>query len=319
MKDGFGREINYMRISVTDRCNLRCKYCMPAEGVEPISHENVMRFEEIERVVGCAVQLGITKYRLTGGEPLVRKGIVGLVENMAKIPGVQEIDLTTNGVLLGQYATDLKKAGLSRINVSLDTLDRDKYAEITRGGDLDRVAEGLAAAEAAGFTNLKLNVVSIAGFNDDEIQNFVQLTLNEPIEVRFIELMPLGNEKEMKDWRFLSNEEVRQKFAGAVEEQGHPGDVARFFRYPGAPGRIGLISPISKAFCGSCNKVRLTADGKLKPCLHSDREIDLKAALAQSSDEELLALLREAIFSKEEGHKILEGYRIRRDMNQIGG
>ena len=319
MKDCFGREISYMRISVTDRCNLRCKYCMPAEGIEDLGHENILSFESIERIVRASTELGITKFRLTGGEPLVRSGIVDLVEILAKIKGVEELAMTTNGIMLDKYAESLKKAGLDRVNISLDTMDSIKYAEITRGGDLNRVTAGINAAIKAGLSPVKINVVAIAGFNDDEIFDFVQLTLNHPIDIRFIELMPIGHTELDSSYKFMSSKDIKNRLPNIIHIEDYSG-VADNYKYPDALGKIGFISPMSNNFCGICNKIRLTSDGKLKPCLHSNQEIDLNQILKTNDNENLKSVIKTAIFNKEERHQLNDGAKpIERDMYKIGG
>ncbi len=319
MKDSFNREISYMRISVTDRCNLRCMYCMPEEGVENLGHKGILSFEDITRIVKASVQLGITKYRLTGGEPLARLGIVSLVESLAKIDGVEELAMTTNGTMLADKAEALKKAGLHRVNISVDSLIYDKYAEITRGGDLDAAFEGVNAALKYGLTPLKLNVVAMEGFNDDEILNFVQLTINHPIDIRFIELMPVGQAAKNNGYRYLSSEDIKKKLPALIP-LGKQDGVAELYRYPDSQGNIGFISPMSNQFCGECNKIRLTADGKLKPCLHTDEEIDLKDALKTDDDDLLKETIKNAILRKGEKHLLNDGAKpVDRNMSQIGG
>jgi len=319
MKDSFGREISYMRISVTDRCNLRCKYCMPEEGVENLGHDKILSFEDIARIVKASAELGITKYRLTGGEPLARKGIVNLVESLAKIEGVKELVMTTNGTLLADQAAALKEAGLKRVNISVDSLLYHKYEEITRGGDLDAAFEGVNAAMKAGLTPLKLNVVVMKGFNDDEILNFVQLTINHPIDIRFIELMPVGQAGKNKEYDYMSSEEMKMKLPSLISMNKQEG-VAQIYKYPEAQGTIGFISPMSNHFCSSCNKIRLTADGKLKPCLHTDEEIDLSEVLRAKDDELLKDTIRNAILRKGDKHHLNEGAKpVDRGMSQIGG
>lgn len=319
MKDCFGREISYMRISVTDRCNLRCKYCMPEEGIEDLGHENILSFESIERIIKASTELGITKFRLTGGEPLVRSGIVDLIEILAKIKGVEELTLTTNGIMLDKYAEALKNAGLDRVNISLDTMDPKKYAEITRGGDLSRVIAGINASINAGLLPVKINVVAIAGFNDDEINDFVQLTLNHPVDIRFIELMPIGHAQLDQGYTFMSSEDIKKRLPNLIHLENHCG-VADNFKYSNAIGKIGFISPMSNHFCGICNKIRLTADGKLKPCLHSNQEIDLNHILKSGDNEKLKGIIATAIMHKEQRHHLNEGAEpITRDMYKIGG
>ncbi|MEG1930960.1 MAG: GTP 3',8-cyclase MoaA, partial [Anaerovorax sp.] len=306
MKDNFGRDINYMRISVTDRCNLRCKYCMPEAGIENLGHEHILKFEDIERIVRAATELGIEKYRITGGEPLVRKGIVGLVESLSAIPGVETLTMTSNGLLLPKYAESLKKAGLDRMNISLDTLNHTKYHDITRGGDLDQAIAGINAAVKAGLTPIKLNVVAMKGFNDDEIMDFVQLTYQYDYEVRFIELMPIGNADTGRGYELITNEEIKKKLPALKSLESTDG-VAEIFKYPGARGTLGFISPMSCQFCDHCNKIRLTADGKIKTCLHSNQEVDLMPILKQNDDELLKETLKNAILAKEDRHYLNEG------------
>ena len=319
MKDCFGREISYMRISVTDRCNLRCKYCMPAEGIEDFGHENILSFENIERIVRASSQLGITKFRITGGEPLARRGIANLIEILAKIKGVEELAMTTNGTMLNKHAEALKKAGLDRVNISLDTLVHTKYAEITRGGDLDDVIAGINAAIKVGLMPVKINVVAIAGFNDDEIIDFVQLTYNHQVDIRFIELMPIGHAQLDGGYKFMSSEDIKKRLPNLIHIENQSG-VADNYKYPDALGKIGFISPMSNNFCGICNKIRLTSDGKLKPCLHSNQEIDLNQVLRTGDEEALKEVIKTAILNKEERHHLNEGVKpITRDMYKIGG
>ena len=319
MKDSFGREISYMRISVTDRCNMRCKYCMPEEGIENLGHDKILSFEDIQRIVKAAAELGIKKYRITGGEPLARKGIVNLIESLGKTNGVEELAMTTNGTMLAEHADALKRAGLKRVNISVDSLIYHKYEEITRGGDLDAAFEGVNAALKVGLSPLKLNVVIMEGFNDDEILNFVQLTINHPIDIRFIELMPIGQAASTSGYRYLSSEEIKKRLPSLIRLDQQDG-VADIYKYPEAIGKIGFISPMSKQFCGDCNKIRLTADGKLKPCLHTDQEIDLHEALKTNDDEILKETIRNAILLKGEKHHLNHGAKpVERGMNQIGG
>ncbi|HHV64087.1 MAG TPA: GTP 3',8-cyclase MoaA [Peptococcaceae bacterium] len=318
MLDSYGRRINYLRVSVTDRCNLRCAYCMPAEGIEKREHRDILSLEEVENIVRAAVRLGIEKLRFTGGEPLVRKGLLQLVENLAQIKGLKDIALTTNGILLKKYARDLKNAGLNRVNVSLDSLDREKYRRITRCGRLDDVLEGIELAQEVGLTPIKLNVVLIGGFNDDEIIDFVNLTFKRDLEVRFIELMPLGEAQAWRKSSFISNQTVLDKLPRLIPLPFKgPGTVARLYKLPNAKGKVGLISPISSHFCNYCNRIRLTADGKLKPCLHSNQEVNLKGV----HPDELLRLLFEAIKAKPAKHYISTkgASEAQRNMNEIGG
>ncbi|RNC29202.1 MAG: GTP 3',8-cyclase [Candidatus Dichloromethanomonas elyunquensis] len=318
MIDNYGRKINYLRVSVTDLCNLRCAYCMPAEGIRKKDHCDILNFEEIENIVRAAVLLGIDKVRITGGEPLVRNGIVQLVESIARIKGLKDLSITTNGIFLKKYARDLKRAGLHRVNISLDSLDKTKYKKITHCGELDDVLEGIIIAEEAGFSPVKINVVLMGGYNDDEIEDFVSLTLKRDIEVRFIELMPLGEAKNWPLGSFISNDTVLSKVPKLVPLpfMGH-GTVARMYKLPNARGRIGLISPLSCHFCNYCNRVRVTSDGKLKPCLHSDQEIDLKNV----HPDELKRLLYQGIRAKPTKHRLNTQpcSMVKRNMNEIGG
>lgn len=328
MKDSFGREIKYMRISLTDKCNYRCKYCMPSEGIPDIGHDKILRYEDIERIARAAVDLGISKFRLTGGEPLVRKGVVDFVRKMKNIEGLRELTMTTNGSLLADMAEDLAAAGLDRVNISLDTLRYSRFKEITRGGEIDDVVAGINAAVNAGLTPVKINVVVMKGFNDDEILDFLQLTFQHDYEIRFIEMMPFkGNDS--CEYHFMSNNEIREKMPALRPVTSHEENsgVTQLYKYPAARGRIGFISAISDGFCETCNKVRVTSDGKLKTCLHTNSEYDLKRALAiyekdgeEAGKQAMINALSEAILAKEEGHTLQIGEpAIERNMNRIGG
>lgn len=321
--DSFNRSISYLRVSVTDRCNLRCVYCMPLEGVPWVPHENILRYEEIVRVVRVAAQMGITKVRLTGGEPLVRAGIVSLVETIAAIPGVDDLAMTTNGVLLAQYAAELAKAGLRRVNVSLDTLRPERFRAITRLGTLEDVEQGLVAARLAGLEPVKVNTVLMRGMNDDEIVDFARRTLREPFHVRFIEEMPVGAGTEV---RFLpvaeAREHIEAAFGPLVSAHQRVGNgPASYYRIRGALGTIGFISAVSEHFCHACNRLRLTADGRLRPCLLSDTEIPLREALRSGVDDaELKRIILSAVAVKPDGHHLNEGIAVPgRGMSQIGG
>ena len=267
MIDRLGRNITYLRISVTDKCNLRCRYCMPEEGVCKKRHADMLTEDELVTAVEAAASLGITKVRITGGEPLVKKNIVSICRRTAAVEGIEEVCLTTNGVLLPQFGEALKEAGVKRINLSLDTLDPVKYAHITRIGKLEDFQEGLRAAFEAGFEKIKVNAVLIGGFNDDEIETLANLTLRYPLDMRFIELMPILDNDELGQAAYVPYSRVLEKLPEA-EPVAPDGGVAKLYRLPGALGNIGLISPVSAHFCGKCNRLRLTADGKLKPCLH---------------------------------------------------
>ena len=317
MKDSFGRAITYLRVSVTDRCNLRCRYCMPAEGVPKLDHSQVLRYEEMEEIIAQAAALGITKVRVTGGEPLVRPGVADFCGRVAAIPGIREVSVTTNGVLLGAQASALKAAGVGRVNVSLDTLNEEKYRYITRGGDLNRVLEGIRAAMKAGLAPLKINAVLIGGFNDDEIEAFVNLTRDHPIQLRFIELMPLGPGAELGAGKSIPGERVLESVP-SLRPEPEDGGVARLYRLPGGAGQVGLIAPVNRHFCASCNRLRLTAEGYLKPCLHSGVEIPLRGLHGDA----LRQALEEGVRKKPQAHgDLTEGHRsgAGRTMNAIGG
>ena len=316
MRDTLGREITYLRISLTDLCNLRCVYCMPPEGAKKLRHQDVLSLEEIAAAARAAAGLGVRKIRLTGGEPLVRRGMLSLCRALREIPGIEELALTTNGLLLPDMAADLKAAGVDRVNVSLDTLDPEKYRTITRGGDLRAALAGIEAAKAAGLTPLKINCVLIGGFNDDEIPALAALTVEEPVEVRFIELMPIGDAAPFGPEAYLPCEAVLERLPG-LEPAGE-GGVAERFRLPGAKGFVGLIRPLSRCFCDRCDRLRLTADGCLKPCLHSREEIPIRGLRG----EDLVRQLERAVRRKPERHGELSARsrsQSARDMNQIGG
>ncbi|MDD4504665.1 MAG: GTP 3',8-cyclase MoaA [Clostridiaceae bacterium] len=326
MKDNLGRNINYLRISVTDRCNLRCRYCMPEEGIDKKEHMEMLTLEEIFEVVKVCTNLGTDKIRITGGEPLVRKGLTGLIEKITALESIKDIAVTTNGVLLKKLAHDLKRAGLKRINVSLDTMDAKKYEYITRGGNIKDVLEGIAEALKVGLLPIKINTVLTKGFNENEIGDFIKLTLKENIDVRFIELMPLGQAASFASEHYFPNTEVLERFkelepVEAVDKS----SPAKYYKLPGAKGRVGLINPISHKFCDNCNRIRLTADGKLKPCLHSNKEIDVRGILRDTQLDDKYSALRgavaEAIQSKPEHHTLndLCNEPIERDMYTIGG
>ncbi|NWF75147.1 MAG: GTP 3',8-cyclase MoaA [Nitrospirae bacterium] len=334
MKDHFRRTIDYLRISVTDRCNLRCIYCMPADGLIPIEHKEILSFEEIVRIVKISVNHGVTKIRITGGEPLVRRNVIYLIRLLNSIEGIKDLSLTTNGILLERYADDLVDAGLKRVNISLDSLRPERFREITRGGDINRVLNGIKSAEKAGLTPIKINMVPIRGINDDEIEDFARMTIKHPYQIRFIEFMPFGTQGMWKPEKFISSEGIRYivekfgKLTPVVQKKSGP---ARYFKFDGADGVIGFISPISNHFCSECNRLRLTADGKLRPCLFSETEIDLKPALrSNASDEEIDRLIKLSIDVKPKGHNItIQNAELRtlisskqnsmRPMSKIGG
>ncbi len=315
MKDRYGRTIKYLRLSVTDLCNCRCVYCMGENGVPRLPHSAILSFEEIEEIVRAAVSLGVTKVRLTGGEPLVRRGIDELVRRLRGIEGVEELAMTTNGARLAEYAARLKSAGLDRLNVSLDTLDPEKFRRITRIGELRDTLDGLDAARRAGFEHIKLNTVLMGGVNDDEIAEIAALAKDGAFDVRFIELMPIG---ECTDWdrrRFLPAERVLEHLPKGERV---PSDgVAELWRPAGFRGTVGLIRPLSHRFCADCDRIRVTADGCLKPCLHSAREIPLRG----KHGEALVRTIAEGMQAKPREHHMADGHasESRRGMNRIGG
>lgn len=315
MKDRYGRTIKYLRLSVTDLCNCRCVYCMGENGVPRLPHSAILSFEEIEEIVRAAVSLGVTKVRLTGGEPLVRRGIDELVRRLRGIKGVEELAMTTNGARLAEYAARLKSAGLDRLNVSLDTLDPEKFRRITRIGELRDTLDGLDAARRAGFERIKLNTVLMGGVNDDEIAEIAALAKDGAFDVRFIELMPIG---ECTDWdrrRFLPAERVLEYLPKGERV---PSDgVAELWRPAGFRGTVGLIRPLSHCFCADCDRIRVTADGCLKPCLHSAREIPLRG----KHGEALVRTIAEGMQTKPREHHMADGHasESRRGMNRIGG
>jgi GTP 3',8-cyclase len=325
--DSYKRRLNYLRISLTDRCNLRCVYCMPEQGVPKIFHEDILTYEELLRLARLSVRLGIEKIRLTGGEPLVRKNLIEFISTLKTIPGIQDISLTTNGVLLAGQAQALWQAGVKRINISLDTLNGDKFNQITRFDFYDQVWEGIQEAERIGFSPIKINVVAMRGINDDEILAFGRLSFEKPYHIRFIEFMPVGEENGWKAERFISSEETLQKLQTLgplypVNGRGLDGPAKRM-AFAWAKGEIGLISPISEHFCPSCNRLRLTAEGLLRVCLFSDHNTDLRTPLRQgASDEQLEAVIQEAILQKPKEHPIQLSpipRKCQRQMSKIGG
>lgn len=325
--DHFGRSITYLRISVTDRCNLRCAYCLPAEGVKWLPDEQLLTADEIVRVAQTAAELGITKVRLTGGEPLVRRDILDIVSRIAAIPQIKDLSMTSNAMLLEKMAKPLADAGLNRVNISLDTLDKAKFNRVTRFGDFDRVWRGILAAEEAGLNPVKLNTVVVGGFNDNDIHDLASLTLEHPWHVRFIELMPVANEE---DWggglpsvekRYITTREMFSHLTDLnlqpVEMTGNNGPE-RGFQSPGAPGVVGFISPLSEQFCNKCNRLRLTADGRLRSCLLVDKEISIREVLRSNGD--LQAFIVKAVAEKPKGHELsTHNCPDARCMSQIGG
>ena len=323
--DSFGRRINYLRISLTDRCNFRCVYCMPEHGAHFAPREELLRDDELLRVVGAAAAVGFEKIRLTGGEPTIRRNLVELVAGIAATPGIREISMTTNGLKLGQQAEALRAAGLKRVNISIDSLNADKFRSMTRGGDLGRVWAGIEAAERAGFTPLKLNAVIVRGLNDDEICDLARLTVDRPWQFRFIEMMPLAGVGDLADASVVATTEIIERLEaefGPLEFVGWFGsDPARTYRIPGGQGTLGFISSITQPFCATCNRMRLTADGKLHLCLLRDNELDLRDALRSGAgDEEIQMLIREAVYLKPWGHGLPDGVKpTLRGMSELGG
>jgi GTP 3',8-cyclase len=324
--DSWGRAIRSVRVSVTDKCNFRCRYCMPAEGLEWLPHSEVLSFEEIERLVGLLSAMGVDEVRLTGGEPLVRRELPVLVEKLARVAGVRDLSLTTNGVLLDRFAGPLVAAGLRRINVSLDSLSHVRFAEITRRDALDRVLAGLAEAERyPELRPIKVNCVAVRGFTEAEVPALAELARRKPYVVRFIEFMPLDADQAWREDDVLTGGEIRaliEEHWPLVEIPAKESSTARRFRFADGAGEIGFVNPVSEPFCSSCDRIRLTADGKLRTCLFSRREWDLREPLrAGASDAALEALLRDAVAHKELKHRINEpGFvRASRSMSQIGG
>ena len=342
MVDQYGRAITYLRLSVTELCNLRCRYCMPENGICKKEHSEMLTQEEMIRAVRAAASLGICKLRITGGEPLVKKNILSICREAAKVPRIEDVCITTNGTLLTEFAKGLRTAGVRRVNISLDTMDAEKYRYITRRDNLEAALAGIEAAIAVGFEKIKINTVLIGGFNANEIPAMAELTRKYPVDVRFIELMPMYDGGEFGPSAYIPGAKVLEVLpdlvpvgkmqemqspepaAGSAKVQPKPasgygeGGVAQLYRLPGAMGNIGLINPLSRHFCGSCNRIRITADGKIKPCLHKETEYSLKGL----TQEKMTERLREAILKKPEWHGELSAEsrsQAGRNMNQIGG
>lgn len=325
IQDPFGRQITYVRVSVTDRCNLKCVYCIP-DGMEWVEKADVLSYEEMARLVGVLAGMGVRKVRLTGGEPTVRPDLRVLVALVRGIPGIEEISLSTNALLLGPMAAELRAAGLDRVNVSLDSLRADRFREITRGGDIEKVLAGIAAAEAEGLDPIKINVVAMRGVNEDEIEEFARMTRERPWHVRFIEMMPLVGNADSQPYRFLSADDIHARLSAIdalIPETPPAGNgPATYFRYAGAPGSIGFITPLSHNFCDRCNRVRLTARGHLRLCLFGDDEVDLRTALrAGASDAQIERTIRDAVLVKPERHHLELGAASSRliALSQTGG
>ncbi|MCS6861479.1 MAG: GTP 3',8-cyclase MoaA [Abditibacteriales bacterium] len=324
--DGFGRRMNYMRISVTDRCNFRCTYCMPAEGVPWKPRGEILTYEELLRLVHVGTRLGIDQIRITGGEPTVRRNVVDFIRELAKIPGVRDLSMTTNGLLLPHLAQPLYEAGLRRINVSIDTLQPEKFREVTRTGNLEHVMNGVRAAIAVGMNPVKINAVIMRGVNDEDVPALAQLTVDLGVDMRYIEYMPIGVSWEECEKHLVTGREMRERIRAAGMElepvpPDYPEEPARYWRIKGARGRIGFITTLSEPFCATCNRIRLTADGKLRPCLNCEDEVDLKSVLrGGGSDDDLIAVFREAARRKWAGHQLRQhATAANRVMSQIGG
>jgi len=313
MRDQFGRDIRYLRLSITEECNLRCAYCAPEDGIEP---EDALSASEIEAIARAAVSLGLSKIRITGGEPLMRGEVLDICTRIRQIPGLDELCMTTNGILLADFAEDLHAAGVDRVNVSLDSLDPVRFETLTRGGDLNQVLGGIEATRRAKL-QIKLNVVLMKGVNDTEIADFVALTRDPGIQVRFIELMPISAGATFSQSRYLSADTVLEACPDLIPDPNYGNTIAAVYRLPGASAPVGLIRPMSQNFCAHCNRVRVTADGKLKPCLHTAEEISLRGL----SDEALQTALRDGITGKPGRHHMDAdtGSQSARGMHRIGG
>lgn len=333
LMDNWGREISYLRVSITDRCNYRCIYCKPEEQFEFIPHEEILRYEEIVDIIEEAVNLGVTKVRITGGEPLARKGVVDFIKKLREIKKLEDISLTTNGFFLSEYAEKLKDAGLNRVNISLDSLQEEKYKRITRGGSLEKALKGVDSALKAGLLPIKINTVLIRGTNDDEVEDFVRLTWGKPLNIRFIEFMPSGEElKDNYRDKFISVLEIKESLAEKYSFR--PIDInsgngpAKYYQIKGGQGTIGFITALSQHFCKTCNRMRLTSEGKLRPCLFSNMEVDIKQAIRNAKTDDKIIRRKitrsnivEAISIKPEGHRLNEKFSNRDSfkMSKIGG
>ena len=310
MIDQFGRSVEYLRVSITDKCNLRCVYCMPLEGLPWLQRDELLSYEEIEQIVRVMAPMGLERLRITGGEPLVRRDVPELVRLLAAVPGIRDLSLSTNAVLLAEQADALKAAGISRLNVSLDSLREDRVDRIARRpGSYPRIMEGLAAAEEVGFSPIKINVVLIKGENDDEIQDFAEITRKHPWHVRFIEMMPTGANLDLSAQQFISCTEVLHRVREIDKLEPVPGPFgngpAEYYQFPGDPGTIGVITPMSHNYCDRCNRMRLTADGQLRPCLFGDLQTNLRDPLRAGED---LALhIRDTLEVKPERHYLIQG------------
>ena len=325
LEDRYCRRLNYLRISVTDRCNLRCIYCVPRDALPRLAHSDILRYEEILRIVRVGVSLGIDKIRITGGEPLVRKGLMAFLQRLQAIEGIREVNLTTPAVLMGPFLDRLRATGIRRLNISLDTLRRERFARLTGQDCFEQVWDNIRQACEMGFAPLKINVVAMQGINDDEFTDIAALTRKRPFQIRFIEYMPLGNPNLHHD-PFISNADIRRRITslGKLErvERGVDDGPAERFRLAGAVGEIGFISPRTHHFCRDCNRLRLTARGHLRPCLLSDRELDIKKLLRGAADDQALAeMFIRAAQSKPSRHQLngIGGKSVCAQMNAIGG
>ena len=310
MIDGFGRRVEYLRVSVTDKCNLRCVYCMPEEGLPWLRKEKLLTYEEIVEVIATMAPLGLTRVRITGGEPLVRRDLPELVRMIAAVPGIEDMSLSTNAVLLEEHSEALRGAGIKRVNISLDSLRPDRIDALSRRpGSAGRIMAGIDAAERVGFEPIKVNVVLMRGRNDDEIADFANLTRERPWHVRFIELMPTGSNLELSRDSFVSCAEALDRLRGLGELEPVPGPwgngPATYYRFPGAPGTVGVITPMSHNYCERCNRMRLTADGQLRPCLFGHLQTNLRDPLRRGED--LRPLIAETLRTKPERHWLVQG------------
>jgi cyclic pyranopterin phosphate synthase len=324
--DLFSRSISYLRVSLTDQCNLRCIYCTPRDIGEKLPCGELLSYEELLRVIGLAVELGIRKVRLTGGEPLVRKNVVSFIRRLAAIPGLDDIRLTTNGVMLIKYAADLFDAGIRKLNISLDTLKKERFGQITGADLFDQVWQGINFVQAMGFSPVKINMVALRGINDDELVDFARLSLTHSLQVRFIEFMPIGDVTIWGKEKYISAEEIKERISVLGElravQTARMDGPARIYRFRQAKGSVGFVSPISHKFCNQCNRLRLTSEGRLRSCLLSDKETDLKKILRSGgSDDDVKRALVQTILDKPKSHTLFEkeGFNCHGQMSRIGG
>lgn len=324
MKDRFRRNIDYIRLSLTDRCNLRCTYCMPEEGIDLMDHEDIMTYEELLKLCRVLIKMGIVNFKLTGGEPLVRKGIVNFVRDLKNLEGCQEVTLTTNGILLDKMGLDLIGAGIDRINISLDTLDEEKFRAITRGGDLSRVLKGIRIILDQGFENLKINVVPTRPLDTKDLMDLISLARQDPIDIRFIQLMPIGQGKEGQGYSKEELMSILRPYLGVGQPyQGKRGNgPAQYYSYPGLRGKVGFIDALDNKFCSDCNRVRLSASGFLKLCLHYSIGKNIRNLVKDLDEEDLVTSLERLLYAKPLMHKMgtdgVEEAEMK-NMNQIGG